>query len=103
MRHSGVLLAETLRKITSKRSVGYLACIRCIALESHAGGCQNISGKHQNGVHNARLTCGFVGLEGAATVDTDETSPDVPSAIDTKAFVVSALEGVLTVTGEGLR
>jgi hypothetical protein len=38
IRHSGVLVALTLRKITSNLSLGYLACITCTALANHGGG-----------------------------------------------------------------
>jgi len=38
MRHSGELLALTLRKIISNRSLGYRATIVALAVESHCGG-----------------------------------------------------------------
>ena len=38
IRHSGVLVALTLRKITSNLSLGYLVCITCTALANHGGG-----------------------------------------------------------------
>lgn len=38
MRHSGELVAFTLRRMTSNLSLWYLSCISCIAEVNHVGG-----------------------------------------------------------------